>query len=208
MSRAQQLIEALDIANIGIAIRAVDMSSSSHCDYRTQKAKWERVAQLVGANLFQISNAIANDQTGLLANDPSGFTGIEGLWELTKDKKLWPLTDYAMAGETDQYAYSYFYGASDERIKAWERVLGKNHDLMAKSFAHCVGGTACGRLVIFDRNFKDCDYYDPEDAKEMFTSMVKNMVKTGWQIEDLHEQGMVIFGGGTAQSEVGRMLDQ
>lgn len=190
---ARKLIEAIsprDYYHLGRLAAESGIRSSASVGYSSQESKWRE--------LIQRSHLSEEDfVTAMIEIERQPFAGVEGLWEVTKDERLWPMTDYYSAGETDQYCVSYFYG-SNERVKAWDRNVQRNFEMMASSLAQVLGGRAHGQIVRFQPG--NGDYWEADEA-------IDGLIKNGWPIEDRRNQGTVVVGG-NIRSEVGRLLDQ
>jgi hypothetical protein len=200
VTRARQLIEALSDDKafaIGKAMSIYEIKSSSFVDYSSQASGWNAVATFARISIQELAEFTAKIARG------ESFEGVEGLWELTKNKQLWALTDYANAGENEQYVVSYFYGGDDRR-EAWERAVGKDYEKMAKSLASIIPmSRVAGRIIWFNYPTGEWNSDYGWDINDVIDALIAH----GWPIEDRRKQGTLIIGG-TYKSEVSRLLDQ
>jgi hypothetical protein len=201
VSKARQLIGLLEAGDPMARRRAwnvmfrAGLHSSSHRNYGTQEDEWAEVAKEMGLSMAELPNYLLQVFDG-------AFSGLEGLWEITKSPALWPLTDYAHAGETDQYVVSYFYG-SDQRRQQWEKHVGRDPKKLAGSFAAATNGQRIGGNMVA---------WDPARGNGQFTRAeikkgLDKMISLGIPIQMKHaEGGMVVFGEGTVRDSIAKLL--
>ncbi len=163
------------------------LSSSSHVKYDNQEDKWEEAAASHGMTLQELAKKIGTTDISW------GIPGIEGLWELTKEPSIFGATDYAMAKNMDQLAFSYYYG-DPTRANAFfqyasmdgQKPTGATPEMMASSLAnyaeHLFSGItrAKGNIVTFGGNLD----HDDEQQLEQIIAHAKalghfDIVKNG-----------------------------
>ena len=127
-------------ANAYNILNEANVKSSSHIEYQLEKN--ERAWKKVRDRFFERSWEKVVDYfiKAFSLRSRKGVThapwpGIETLWKLSGDNRLWPLTDFGNVGQSDQLFVSYVYG-NNERLAAFKKYADCSPENMAKSYSN------------------------------------------------------------------------
>lgn len=197
---SRSAITFYDLCNNFDYIEAI--RSSMNCNYSDQEEEWTTVAEEEGLTLDELATLIAST-----IQEPG--PGVEGLYELTRNEKLFPLTDYYRPGSQDQLCVSYFY-TGPERLKHWEKCVKVTPEMLMSSTA-CALNAGCYEVDHVAHVDGATIRFVPPEHPEYWdrNDILIGLRKHGWDVEETVDKGVFTWTchGRNYGKAVARLLD-